>query len=292
MSTTTSNCEYRRTVLLVDNDECIGAWSLASAIHGLFTTYIPTHTGIPVETCLQIFKKNLIIHYLSNGGARPGTKSTLQLAKTHKDAGNIDHVVMFTSCSNKNGWVVFLKECIEEYAGVSGIYDYVFHRDNTPAETAQNGATVKCLTAARKRLGYSPTDKVIIIDDSPQNVRGTGHRVAVTKYRHIVGKTHIEDLIVSALNDLQAIWTASPGKIAPKRFAPLLVDTVINAKDGYADGVRFNMNRGYAVNQMDDSNLMATVSKAFLELVPTMIPLVRTTSVIPPPVHMKRSISA
>jgi hypothetical protein len=54
--------EYTKTVtvLVLDNDECVGAWSMASAIYNIFADYVPKNTGIQVSECLRLFKDCLI----------------------------------------------------------------------------------------------------------------------------------------------------------------------------------------------------------------------------------------
>ena len=60
-----SEKEYR-TVVVIDNDECIGSWGLASAIHNLVVSYVHKSTGISVSDCTNTLKSSLIKYYFNN----------------------------------------------------------------------------------------------------------------------------------------------------------------------------------------------------------------------------------
>lgn len=244
--------------LVLDNDECIGAWSIASAIYNIFADYIPKNTGIKVSECLRLFKDCLIKNYFSKGGARPGTKETLKMIKKFKDNGSINSVLMFTSSPNRNEWVNFLKDCLEQYADVKGLYDYVLHRENTYSKISADGATIKCLNMVRNKIGLV-NSKVIIIDDRPHNVSGEGVRIAVTPYRHVVNADNLYNLIDDMLNNLQDIYKPITGvkTYQPNSFRKILKDVIIYDPNGISKEINDNRTiHSCPVDQMDDTNLI------------------------------------
>lgn len=288
------NPKNEYTVLVVDNDECIGAWSLGSAIHDVVANYISKHTGIPTEKCVQVFKKYFVEHYMSNGGARPGTKDMLKLLKFHKDIGSVDRVVMFTSCTNTNGWVNCLKECLEMYAGVS-VYDMVLHRDNTESKETADGATVKSMDMVLERLGFQTENtKIIVIDDRPQNIQGSGVRIAVSPYRHVVDENHIVSMLDDILDTLQEMYQPQKNvkTYNPIMFKKMLKELLLGA-DGRKEDVRKNIFvHNVPVDQRGDKNLIKQCMTTFLNHVEPPA-LERSTSEYPEkPTQTSRSISA
>ena len=260
MTSTKSQQEYekRKIVIVLDNDECIGSWSIASAIHNIFADYIPKNTGLQVSECLRLLKDCLIKYYLSKGGARPGTKETLKLLKFYKDAGYIDRVLMFTSSPNLNDWVNFLKDCLEHYADVKGLYDCVLHRENTDVKVSADGATVKCLDMVREKIGLK-NSKIIIIDDRPHNVRGEGVRIDVTPYRHVVDQENLSNMIDEIIDTLQNMYKPINGvkTYPPKLFRKILKDTIFVSPNGIKKEINDNLLvHRCPIDQMDDKNLI------------------------------------
>ena len=267
-------------VFVFDNDECIGALSLASAIHSIFATYVPKNTGILEKDCLSVLKGCLIKHYFSNGGARPGTKAILNLVKLYKEIGIIDKVVMFTSAPNGLGWVDFLKECIEDYCECPGLYDLVLHRDNTPVTLSSDGATVKSLDLVRRELGIEEKkNSIVMFDDKPHNIRGEGARVDVTPYRHVVEEKHINDMLDDVIDTLQKMYIRTEWKTyTPDQLRPNIKNIILVDKNGLPREVRVNTCIYHCpLDQRTDTNLIEKGVKAFMEhIVP--VPLVRTVS--------------
>ena len=299
MTSPSSEKEYN--VVVLDNDECIGAWSLASAIHGIFADYLPKHTGIPIQECLRVFKDCTVKYYLLNGGARPGTKETFKLLKHYKDTGVIDKVVMFTSCGNEKNWVICLKECLEQYTGVNGLYDLVLHRDNTEAKKSADGATIKNLDTVLVRLGFERGNtNIIMVDDRPHNIQGDCVKcvkVAVSPYRHVVDEKYISDMIDEMLDTLQTLYTLCKQIDGVKTFAPslfrkMIKKMVLDDQGGRKDDVKKNILLNCPVNQLGDKSLIGQLATTFvnhLSLSPT--PLVRSVSEHPVRLPLVRSIS-
>jgi len=283
MTSYTKNDEY--TVFVLDNDECLGAWGIASALHSLYNTYIPQNTGIPLEDCMRVFRDVMVKHYLPNGGARPGMKDTLNLLKFYKDAGLVDRVVMFTSAGNRGDWVNVLKDCFEEYADVKGLYDLVLHRDNTDAKIAPDGSTLKSMLTAKQRLGFYPTDRVkfVVIDDKPQNIYGDSVLVGVSPYRHIVGRNHLSDMIDSSLTELHNMYTPSTEKKTydPTLFRNTIKTTVLVDKNGIKREFFLNENVHFcSSNQLGDRDLIKKSVGSFIENIPPL-KLMRSTTAYP-----------
>ena len=278
MVSTLSEKEYR-TVVVIDNDECIGSWGLASAIYDLAISYISKCTGISVSDCTKALKSSLIKYYFNNGGARPGTKNMLNLLKLYKDIGVVDKVSMFTSAGNNGDWVNFLKDCLEEYAGVYGLYDIVLHKYNTTSKESIDGATVKCMDLVLTKLGYQEEKtSIIVFDDKPQNIRGSGYRIDVTPYRHIIDEIHLNDMIDDLIERLQVIYLPIAGK---KTYEPTLIkkmikDIIFVDKGGRKKDVYDNLHiYNCPIDQLNDNNLIEQSVKAFIDHI-TPSPLLRT----------------
>ena len=287
------------TVLVLDNDECLGSWGLASGIHSFFVYYIPVHTGIPVSECLKALKTSLVKHYFRNGGARPGTKNLLKLIQMYKYLGMVNNVSMFTSSSNKYDWVVFLKECLEEYAGTSGVYDSVFHNDNTLSSISSDGATLKSMSLLCTRLSLEENKtRIIIIDDKPHNIRGSGIRIPVSPYRHVVDEIHVNRLLDDVFDVLQGIYSPIVGikTYPPDNFRKCIKNLVLVDKNGRKQDVYDNLHiHKCPLDQMNDTDLIEQSSKAFVKHI-LPVALIRSTSdnsfiTIPSPISMKRSSS-
>jgi hypothetical protein len=290
---TSKSLEKEYTIIVMDNDECIGAWSLSSAIHGIFADYLPKNTGIPVHDCIKVFKDCIVKYYLSNGGARPGTKDTLKLLKLYKDTGKIDKVVMFTSCTNEKNWVMCLKECLEQYADVYGLYDLVLHRDNTESKNSKDGATIKNMDIVIERLCLNQKNcKIIMVDDRPQNILGDCIKVAVSPYMHVVDENYISDMIDEMVNTLQKMYKKSIGikTNEPIQFRNMLKKIILVDNGGRRCDISKNIRLNCLVNQLNDKSLIGILSKTFVNHIPTTS-LVRSISEIPVHRQLIRSVS-
>ena len=292
-----SEKEYR-TVVVIDNDECIGSWSLASAIHNLVVSYVHKYTGISVSDCTNILKSSLIKYYFNNGGARPGTKNMLNLLKLYKDIGIVDKVSMFTSAGNEGDWVIFLKDCLEEYAGVYGLYDIVLHKYNTTSKVSMNGATIKCMDLVLTKLGYQEEKtSIIVFDDKPQNIRGSGYRIAVTPYRHIIDDTHLNDMIDDLIEKLQVIYLPIEGNktYEPNFIKKMIKDVIFVDKDGRKKDVYDNLHiHNCPIDQLNDNNLIEQSVKAFIDHItpsPLLKNIVESPIKLPHPNLMKKYMS-
>lgn len=152
--------------LVLDNDETTGSYQLGSL---LFSMYMSLCASPPPQ---QLF----VDEYLKRGGVRPGTVALLRRAAALRDAGRLDHIVMFTAASNKNGWVTFLRDCLERLAELPpGTISRVITMEHC-SKRNQHGRLIKDL-----RLVCSNTSNVVMVDDKPEFVQH-GRVVQVAEY--------------------------------------------------------------------------------------------------------------
>ena len=265
MTLTESKKEYEKIVIVLDNDECLGFWGIASAIYEIYASYVPVNTNIPTNECLKVIKNLLVKHYLENGGARPGTKKLLKILKTYKDIGIVDKVVMFTSSRNNNNWVDSLKDMLEEYSKTKDLYDLVINRDNTYLESAPDGSTLKNVDIVLTKLNLNKENtKIIILDDKPQNIKGTNFILGISPYRHIVDDIHIKNIIDESLDILDKLYKVKEGE---KTFKPSLLNNLIKHsllidENGIKKEIRDNLAiYKCSINQLDDTQLNTEIIK-------------------------------
>lgn len=152
--------------LVLDNDETTGAYQLGSL---LFSMYMSLCASTPPQ---QLF----IEEYLQRGGLRPGVVHLLRSAAALKQAGRLDHIVIFTAASNRNGWVTFLRSCLERLAGLApGTISRVITMEHC-AKRNPHGRIVKDL-----RLVCTDTTNVVMVDDKPEYVQH-GRVIRVAEY--------------------------------------------------------------------------------------------------------------
>ena len=264
-------------VVVLDNDECTGQYSLASGIHNMFCTYVPLNTGLSVNECVSVLRDGFVKYYLPNGAARPGTKETLSLLKVYKDRGMIEKVVMYTSAGNSNDWVYFLKDCLEQYGDVKGLFDLVLHKCNVVSQVTVDGATVKDLDIVRARLSMGDAS-IFMFDDKPQNIVGVGSKIAVPAYRHIVDYEYVSIMLKEILNKLESKYVKVDGVTS---FPPSkLFDPIISQiRNGVQADIRDNnMKYKCPINQLSDKHLIEKASKAFIDNIFSKLPLSRSSS--------------
>jgi hypothetical protein len=110
--------------------------------------------------------RDVLLNYLREGAARPGTKELLQTAWRLKAERRLDRLVIFTAASDKTGWVTFLVGLLEEYAEIpQGTIDYVATREHVKVFDSTSGQTLKDL-----RLICDDTRHLVMVDDKPEFV--------------------------------------------------------------------------------------------------------------------------
>lgn len=145
-------------VVVLDLDETAGSFAKGSLAFKMFHKF--TGKAPPIQTFVD--------HYLNQGGARQFLDDLLKQLEGWKRIGRIDEVAIFTAARNADGWVTYLKECIELYAGTPGLFDTVLSREdserNTPGRLGER--TVKDLS-----LVSADPEHVVLIDDKPLYVK-------------------------------------------------------------------------------------------------------------------------
>jgi len=207
----------KKVVVVLDNDECTGQYVMASVFHSHIVNNFPDTTNKNSKNYKKLVKL-FSDYYLKINGispskrnigmvgcARPGTFFLLILLHHYKKMGIIHKVVMYTSASNEDNWVYFLKDCLEEYAQAPGVFDLIFHRESFPnAEVAPSGATIKNLSNIYNHKIINPNKidkdnfKIIMLDDNPQNIKQSGknnHIYGISEYTHMIGKNNLRKFI-------------------------------------------------------------------------------------------------
>jgi len=171
--------------LVLDNDETTGSYQLGSLLFSMFVNLCATHP--PVD----LFVEN----YLKQGGARPGLAQLIQTAAELKATGRIDHVVVWTAASNRNGWVTFLSQCLERLAEVPpGTIDRVFTCEHS-TKRHRTGRVIKDL-----RLLATDTSNIVMVDDKPTFVQH-GRVIQVNEYtQHVPIEALVEGMPCSEEN--------------------------------------------------------------------------------------------
>lgn len=171
--------------LVLDNDETTGAYQLGSLLYSMFMNLCATQP--PVD----LFVEN----YLKKGGARPGLAQLIQTAAELKANGRIDHIVVWTAASNRNGWVTFLSQCLERLAGVApGTIDRVLTAEHS-TKRHRSGRVIKDL-----RLITTDTSNIVMVDDKPTFIQH-GRVIQVNEYnQHVPIEALVEGMPCSEEN--------------------------------------------------------------------------------------------
>ena len=172
-------------VVAFDLDETTGSWGAGSLIFQVCLEY--GRKAPPTAIFVQL--------YLHCGGARPWLKPLLKELEKWKQIDRIDEVAIFTSASNSNGWVTFLKECMEEYTETPGLFGTCIARENSPLAAPENGGvrTVKDLS-----LLSPDAERVVLIDDKPAYALN-GYVIAVEEYTQDVCITGLVEWMKTAM---------------------------------------------------------------------------------------------
>ena len=149
----------------LDNDETTGNWGRASLMYRLWKKM--TGCQPPVA--------DFVSEYLAKGGARPGCKELLRELAQLRAEGSLDEVVIFTGASDFDGWVSFLKQCLEAYAGTPGLFGRVI--SSTPNSPRRGGRIIKDLS-----LVSPDAESVVLVDDKPE-FAWKGYVIGVAEYK-------------------------------------------------------------------------------------------------------------
>eukprot|EP00656_Telonema_subtile_P021488 TRINITY_DN2252_c0_g1_i4.p1 TRINITY_DN2252_c0_g1~~TRINITY_DN2252_c0_g1_i4.p1 ORF type:complete len:302 (+),score=73.06 TRINITY_DN2252_c0_g1_i4:83-988(+) len=184
----------------LDNDETTGCWGAASVLYMLWLHLLGRKPSVT----------EFVDKYLARGGARPGVIKLMRELATLVAHDQLDEVVMFTAASNQEGWVSFLKECLEQYAGTPGLFGRVLSREDITA-VAPDGRMLKDLSLVSPDAEY-----VVLLDDKPQYA-WKGFVIGVPEYRTKVPVdllTHLLGQELAGSGDSTAQEQSSPDQIA------------------------------------------------------------------------------
>ena len=199
MDDTTAPATTAPRILVLDNDETTGFYPLASLLYSMHRILAQSHP--PRETMLAYLRgfdgggnNNNNNNNARPGAGRPGARELLQCAARLKAEGRLDHVVVFTAASDKTGWVAFLVDLLQDYAGVpKGTIEHVVTREHVTAFDPLTGQTLKDL-----RLVCDDTSNLVMVDDKPQYVHH-GRVIAVPPYeQHCPIEALVEKIPCSA----------------------------------------------------------------------------------------------
>eukprot|EP00658_Telonema_sp_P-2_P052734 TRINITY_DN40_c0_g1_i6.p1 TRINITY_DN40_c0_g1~~TRINITY_DN40_c0_g1_i6.p1 ORF type:complete len:208 (+),score=36.09 TRINITY_DN40_c0_g1_i6:173-796(+) len=142
----------------------------------------------------------------SLGGARPWLRELLQTLEEWKRVNRIDEVAIFTSASNLDGWVTFLEECIEDYAGTADLFGRCITRERCPLAPTGFGGT---RTFKDLSLISENAESVVLLDDKPDFVRN-GYVIGVPEYRQDVAidalERHMKSLLPQFEDDISQVF--------------------------------------------------------------------------------------
>lgn len=166
--------------LVLDNDETLGSFALGSLLYAMYINLCDSPP--PIDLFVE--------KYLRAGGGRPGSISLLQTAAKMLRRGQLDHIVMFTAASNANGWVTFLRECMEVYAGIpAGTISHIIALEQCLTCDKTTGRVIKDL-----RRICTDTSNVVMVDDKPEYVEH-GRVIKVPEYhQHVDIRSLVDQL--------------------------------------------------------------------------------------------------
>jgi hypothetical protein len=148
--------------VVIDNDSCIGSWSDLSLLFALIKYY----GNIPnVDYFAKLMEETVCI--------RPHMRNFYDKLMMLKRDGKIHGIFMCTACSNKSGWVDFLRLAIERWYGEK-IYDIVVHLETIQEYHSQNQTPWENSVGIIKDMQLfvdthlcDPSGKFIVFDDNP-----------------------------------------------------------------------------------------------------------------------------
>jgi len=204
--------------VVFDLDETAGTWGLGSLAFKMFHKF----AGKP--PAIDMFVR----HYFECGGARPWLRELLKTLEGWKRIGRIDEVGIFTSASNINGWVTFLKDCMELYAQTPGLFKTCIAREDSPEVVSESGGvrTVKDLS-----LVSPDAEHVVLIDDKPENAL-LGYVIGVQEYT--------QDVCINGLQEWMTTEMPDYANEIDEAFAADAESHPPNGLDFRADGALWN----------------------------------------------------
>ncbi len=132
---------------------------------------------------------------LSNGLIRPHLREMLVTLQLWQQQGRIDSVDIFTTEHNHNNWIIFLVECIEICADVSGLFNRVFCGEDCFTAITDLG---RCLVKDLSKLSYD-SGQVVIIQGKPEYIVN-GMVIGIPDYCSDPELTQFKNYLISELD--------------------------------------------------------------------------------------------
>ena len=188
------------SIIVIDNDECIGSWGDVSLLYSLCKV-ISVHPP-SVELFAQIIKDTCCI--------RPGLRELYNYIIYLKEQKKIVGIYMCTSARNNNGWVLFLKEILEYWYGMP-IYDGViygnmiesWHSENNTPYMNSHGV-IKDMNQIRKIANVPQDTQVIALDDRPYNIIN-GHGLSIEPFYVALNLIEVARIYIQNWNKIYEI---------------------------------------------------------------------------------------
>jgi hypothetical protein len=167
------------SIVVIDNDECVGSWVDMSVLHMLYQRVLKQTP--PVDLFVKIIN--------ATGAVRAHLRQLYDTVLDLKVRGLVSKVYMCTAARNTGGWVSFLRELLEAWYGRK-VYDHMFdgvniadwHKRTGTMGTDLFGNVYKDMNMIRKHAGVSGDHHVVVIDDRPYLARNAD-RIGVPPYR-------------------------------------------------------------------------------------------------------------
>ena len=190
----------RPKLIVLDNDECQGQFSVLGDLHTLFG--VDSDLKYPKnKVSMDKFKDIIVEKYIKKGGARPHLKSFLKHLHNLKEKKKIEGVYMYTAASNDNDWVVFLKDTLENFSKCPNLYDKVYSRQDCNKQYKKDlmklahkgGAKKNGLPNIKKEY---LTSNMIMFDDNPHRINSRkGNVFGVKAYNTLPSWTNIKSIV-------------------------------------------------------------------------------------------------
>jgi len=161
-----------RRIIYLDNDETLGYWiPLIRLYTFLFDSKaVKYESDQHKEECKKIVQQRLVKYKLMDNYCRPKLREFLRFLYRMKQRQDVHEVSMFTAASDESGWVSFLKDLLEVYAGTPNLYDNVFTVEEVAPELSTKTGK-KHIDAVSNFLSR----EVIFIDDRCNQVVHTDY---------------------------------------------------------------------------------------------------------------------
>jgi hypothetical protein len=178
-------------ILILDNDECLGYFSLLNGVYNGCIRYL-SKLHLCNNENIKLFDEyfsNFAVELLLAGYARNNLANFFEKVKKLKTQGVIHKVVMMTSnyryirkrYKGQFDWVNTMRNILEKYANVNTLYpsisiydfDYSCRNDEENSIIAKDNATVKKISNIIQKLqitNYYSIHKIICIDDRIKNI--------------------------------------------------------------------------------------------------------------------------